>query len=304
MPSGIIIKGIGGFYYVEAQNQIFECKARGIFRKDDIIPLPGDRVEFSVINEEKSLGNIEEILPRSSELIRPAVANINQVVMVIAAKSPSPDLMLLDKMLITAGLKGLECIICINKIDLDPEMEYKKIVGVYKKAGYEVILISSVINAGFDQLKECLRDKSSVFSGQSGVGKSTLLNHVMNSMVMKTGVISEKIERGKHTTRHAELLKLEDGGFIVDTPGFSSFELIGLQLDELPLYYPEMDEHINKCRFTGCSHINEPDCAVKKALDDGLMDRSRYERYIELYKVLKEEKDNEYKKKFKRGCKK
>ena len=304
MPSGIIVKGIGGFYYVEAQNKLYECKARGIFRKEEIVPLPGDQVVISIIDAEKRLGIIDEILPRSSLLIRPAVANINQVVMVIAAKSPSPDMMLLDKLLITAEYKDLKSIICINKVDLDPEGKFRNIVEMYKKPGYTVIPISIVDNIGFDQLRACLQDKTSVFAGQSGVGKSTLLNRVMNSMVMKIGEISERNERGKHTTRHAELLKLVEGGFIVDTPGFSSFELSGVKLDELQFYYPEMEECKNKCRFTGCSHINEPDCAVKEAVGDGRMDRSRYDRYIELHKILKEEKDNEYKKKDKRGCKK
>lgn len=297
MPAGIILKGIGGFYYVESEGTIYECKARGVFRKDEITPLPGDRVTLSIIDTEKLLGSIDEILPRESQLIRPAVANINQVVVVIAAKSPSPDMLLLDKLLITTEIKKLKAIVCINKIDLDQPGEYQGLIDLYTRAGYTAIPISSVTNVGFSKLRECLEGKISVFAGQSGVGKSTILNNVMNSLVMKTGNISEKIERGKHTTRHAELLKLNDCGYVVDTPGFSSFELSGIDLEELQLFFPEFSNFLNQCRFTGCSHINEPDCAIKEALQEDKIARSRYDRYTEFYKVLKEEKDNVYRNK-------
>lgn len=288
MPEGIIIKGIGGFYYVKSSEDIFECKARGIFRKDSLTPLPGDRVLISVVDELKKIATIEEILPRDSQLVRPAVANVNQLITVIAVKSPVPDLLLLDKLLVTAEMKGLSTVICINKIDLGEGNEHLQIKDSYSKAGYNTVLVSSRLDAGFDELKSVLKDRVSVFSGQSGVGKSTILNRIMDSWVMETGDVSEKIERGKHTTRHAELVKLEFGGYIVDTPGFSNFELTDLTHEQLEAYYPEFSDLLGKCKFTGCSHISEPSCAVKEALKEGLIDTGRYERYSYLYNALKQ----------------
>lgn len=296
MPEGIIIKGIGGFYYVESGNEVFECKARGIFRKDAFAPLPGDFVNMSVIDESKKLGSIDEILPRKSQLVRPAVANVNQVAVVLAVKSPSPDCLLLDKLLITAQLKNLDTIICLNKIDLDEDESCKKIVEAYEKADYKCIPLSSKLNIGFENLSDSLHGRITVFAGQSGVGKSTILNRIMNSMIMQTGEVSGKIERGKHTTRHAELVELHSGGYVVDTPGFSSLELTDMQYDELDTFYPEFRERRLGCRFTRCSHISEPECSVKDALSQGLIDKDRYARYIEFYNALKQRKANEYKK--------
>lgn len=296
MPSGIIIRGIGGFYYVKTESGIYECKARGIFRKNDITPLPGDQVDISIIDEYTSKGSIDRILPRESELIRPAVANVNQLAVVIAVKSPVPDFILLDKLLVTAGLKNINPVILINKVDLDDDEEHKKIINAYSRTGIKLILLSSKLDMGFDMLAEAMKDKITVFAGQSGVGKSTILNRVLKLSVMKTGEVSNKIERGKHTTRHAELIELESGGLVVDTPGFSSFELEGITCDELGMYYPEFEEHIEGCRFTHCSHISEPCCAVKGAVDEGHVGEDRYLRYIEIYKVLKKQKDNRYRK--------
>ena len=287
MPSGIIIKGIGGFYYVKTSDGIYECKARGVFRKEDISPLTGDRVHISITDEEKKTGSLDSIEPRYSQLVRPAVANVNQIAIVIAAKSPSPDFMLLDKLLITAEMKGLTPVICINKVDLDEDGKCSDIESAYQKAGYSVVTLSKVLGIGYNDFRELLTDKITVLAGQSGVGKSTILNHIMNSMVMQTGNISEKIERGKHTTRHAELLQLEDGGFIVDSPGFSSFELADIEHTELEAHYPEFRDYLGKCRFTGCSHVNEPDCEVKKAFHQGLIDPGRYSRYSELFNAIK-----------------
>lgn len=291
LPSGIIVKGIGGFYYVSTPDGVYECKARGIFRKKDFSPLPGDRVCLSIVDEQKRVGSIEEILPRESQLVRPAVANIDQVVIVCSAKSPNPDFMLLDKLLITAEHKNITSIICINKIDLDEDEKYHEIIEMYKETNYRIILTSSQTNSGFEEMKEVLKGKVTVFAGQSGVGKSTILNRIMNNTVMVTGEISSKIERGKHTTRHAELIELTKGGYIVDTPGFSSFELLGILHEELQLYYPEFSEYINKCKFTHCSHVSEPECAVKQALNAGLININRYQRYVELYNNLKQIKN-------------
>lgn len=295
MPSGIILKGYGGFYYVKADEEIYECKARGIFRKDGMNLYAGDRVVFSVIDDAKKIGNIDEIKTRETQLIRPAVANVNQIAIVVSVKSPGPDFYLLDKLLITARLKDIDCLICINKIDLDELNEAESIIDAYNKAGYKLIKLSSKENIGFSELEKELIGKITVLAGQSGVGKSTILNYIMESIVMKTGDISEKIDRGKHTTRHAELLELKNGGYFVDTPGFSSFELSDIEGNELENYYPEFDNYLNKCKFTGCSHITEPGCSVKEALGESLIDAGRYERYIEFYNMLKQ-KTKSYKK--------
>ncbi|NLK87767.1 MAG: ribosome small subunit-dependent GTPase A [Clostridiaceae bacterium] len=303
MPSGIIIKGIGGFYYVSSEDDIYECKARGIFRKDDVTPLTGDRVTFSVTDPLLKKGNIDGIMERTTVLTRPAAANIDMLVVVIAARSPDPDLLLLDKLLVTAGKKGIEAVICINKIDLDMDNSRAELHSSYVKAGYTVIETSLDECSGFERLRETLKGHVSVFAGQSGVGKSTLLNRMADSVIMQTGSISEKIDRGRHTTRHTELIKLADGGYIVDTPGFSSFELAQIPHDELQHLFPEFTPHIYQCRFTGCSHVNEPDCGVKEAVGLGSISRGRYQRYTELYAILKLQYDMKYKKTNRKGTK-
>ncbi|HEX2927982.1 MAG TPA: ribosome small subunit-dependent GTPase A [Ruminiclostridium sp.] len=289
MPIGIILKGIGGFYYVKEENNntIFECKPRGIFRKDSITPLPGDKVEFSIIDYEEKLGSVDKIYPRFSELVRPAIANIDQMIIVIAVKAPETDFMLLDKLLITAEIKKLKAIICINKIDLENSIA-KNIWNIYSSAGYDCIELSSVLNVGYENLHDKLNNHISVLAGQSGVGKSTILNHIMDSWVMRTGKVSNKIERGKHTTRHAEILELESGGYIADTPGFSSFELADIQYMELENCYPEFRQLLNKCKFTSCSHITEPECRIREAVEQGKIDVGRFQRYTQLYKILKD----------------
>lgn len=296
MPSGIIIKGIGGFYYVSSEDGIYECKARGIFRKEGLTPLTGDQVVFSISDPLLKKGSIEQISGRSSLLVRPAVANVNQLVAVMAAKSPDPDLLLLDKLLVTAEKNEMKAVLCINKIDLDIQGRAEAVGKDYSMAGYTVILTSSKANTGFDELKAALNGHISVFAGQSGVGKSTILNRIMNTMVMKTGSISDKIERGKHTTRHAELILLEDGGYVADTPGFSSFEIAGISHTKLQYYFPEFADHIGDCRYTGCSHINEPGCSIKQAVEEKTISRDRYERYVELYSILKQEDSTKYRK--------
>jgi len=290
LPSGIIIKGIGGFYYVRKDDEIYECKARGIFRKDEITPLPGDLVSFTVIDEDHKKGTIDKIHERQSQLIRPAVANINQVIVVISIKSPAPDLLLLDKLLVMAEHQNIDAIVCINKIDLASDEEYSEICEAYSKAGYEVILSSSKTGDGLDNLKKSLNGRISVLAGQSGVGKSTILNKIIDSQVMKTGNISDKIERGRHTTRHAELVKVETDGYLVDTPGFSSLGIANITYDKLALYYREFQNYMDRCRFTHCSHISEPQCAIKEAVNEGLIDKGRYMRYISLYSTLKQQK--------------
>ncbi len=285
--NGIIIKGIGGFYYVKAaDNNVYECKARGVFRKMGVTPMIGDRVAIDVKNGK---GSITEIEPRTVMLNRPPVANIDTFVLVAAAKDPEPNLFLIDKMLINAEINGLEPIICINKTDLTVREDLEKIY-----ENYTVISVSAEKHENIDKLNGLIKNKVSAFSGLSGVGKSSLLNLITNQE-METGGISEKISRGRHTTRHVELLELKSGGFALDTPGFSSLEIEGIKAEELQDYFPEMEEAKHNCRFRGCSHINEPDCAVKELLASGKLAVSRYESYKELYNSLKQIKEWEKK---------
>lgn len=285
--TGIIIKGIGGFYYVKAaDDNVYECKARGIFRKEHITPMIGDRVELEIKNNK---GSIVKIMSRTTYLVRPPVANIDILVLVVAAASPEPNLFLMDKMLINAEINGIKPIICINKTDLAKRGDLEKIYGSYK-----TISVCAEKNEGLDGLIPLIKDKVSAFSGLSGVGKSSILNLITNNE-METGSVSEKIQRGRHTTRHVELMELKAGGFVLDTPGFSSLEVENIKADELQNYFPEMAEVKNSCRFRGCSHISEPDCAVKELLEDGRLAEQRYESYKELYNTLKQIKEWEKK---------
>lgn len=279
--NGIIIKGIGGFYYVKAaDNTIYECKARGIFRKEKVKPYIGDKVEISI---ENGKGTIERIYPRVSSMIRPPVANIDILVIVVAAASPDPNLLLIDKLLINCEINRIKPIICINKTDVKSGDVIKD---VYENAGYTVVSVCAAEERGFDALLPHIKDKTSAFAGLSGVGKSTILN-LLTSTNQETGEVSDKIQRGKHTTRHVELLELNCGGFVLDTPGFSSFEVNTIKAQELYKYFPEMKDCEDLCRFKGCLHINEPDCVVKEKVLSGEIKKSRYESYIELYNQLK-----------------
>jgi len=286
---GTIIKGIGGFYYVKAEDfNVYECKARGIFRKEKVKPMIGDRVVINIDGNNK--GSITDIQERSSSLIRPPVANIDTLVIVLAAKNPDPDFLLCDKLILAARIKNIEPVICISKTDLKCADE---IFEIYKTSKCRIFEICTVNGTGIDEIGEFLKGKTCAFAGLSGVGKSTLLNSLVDtSEEIETGDIS-KINRGKHTTRHVELFELKGGGYVLDTPGFSSFEteVLALKANELCEYYPEMADLNDKCRFKGCSHINEPDCAVKDALTEGLISKSRYENYITIYKSLSQIKD-------------
>lgn len=277
---GTIIKGIGGFYYVKASDSIYECKARGIFRKEKITPMIGDRVEIETDGDK---GSITKILERKSSLVRPPVANVDTMMLVAAAASPDPNLPLIDKMLVNAEINNIKPAICINKTDLTGRDD---IVSAYSLAGYEIFTVSAEKEAGIEELTDYLKGKTTAFAGLSGVGKSSLLNLITDGS-METGSVSEKIMRGKHTTRHVELFELPCGGFVLDTPGFSSLEVEGIRADELWEYFPEIVPQNGNCRFRGCSHINEPDCAVRELAESGKMASSRYESYVELYNKLK-----------------
>lgn len=281
MKKGRLIKGIGGFYYVYIDGKIYECKARGIFRQRKISPLVGDYVEISITDEEKSKGVVEKILDRETELVRPTVANVDQVIVVFAVTQPEPHTALLDRFLILAESQNLDIVICLNKIDLASEKQYRYIVDTYLKAGYKVILTSSKIDNSLEELKEIMSDKTTVFAGPSGVGKSTLLNKMYPNLQLKTGEISEKTARGRHTTRHAELISIENQGWVVDTPGFSSLNIDFINEEGLSFYFPEFLPYLKECKFSSCKHMEEPQCGIKQALELGDIRKERYNSYIQ-----------------------
>lgn len=288
---GKIIRGIAGFYYVHTgEKGIYTCKAKGVFRKLQIKPLVGDDVEMSVLDEAAKEGNVDQILPRSSTLIRPAVANIDQALVIFAVQRPEPNLNLLDRFLIMMGQQKLPCIICFNKTDIASEKEQQWLREIYEPAGYTVVFTSTQDGGGMEQLGALLRGKTSTVAGPSGVGKSSLVNLLQSDIQMETGAISEKIERGRHTTRHSELIRIEQDTYIMDTPGFSSLGLFELEKEELRYFYPEFDAYEGTCRFLGCVHVHEPDCAVKQALAENKLSRQRYENYCLLYEELRERK--------------
>ncbi|MDD5866382.1 MAG: ribosome small subunit-dependent GTPase A [Lachnospiraceae bacterium] len=290
---GRIIKGIAGFYYVYVPGKgLYECKAKGIFRKRGQKPLVGDVVEMSVINEEKKIGNVDRILTRQNELIRPAVANVDQALVVFAAASPTPDRNLLDRFLVMMEYQDLPSIIVFNKIDLaDPE-KLSDLVKTYEKAGYPVLTASVKEKRGLSEIRKVLEGKTTTVAGPSGVGKSSLINSLQSGIQMETGEISKKIARGKNTTRHAQIIPLhtreeEEETYIVDTPGFSSVLIPEMKKESLDDCFPEFHDYIPNCRFKECAHIHEPDCAVKEAVSTGAIAKSRYDNYLLLYEEIK-----------------
>ena len=288
---GKIIKGIAGFYYVHVvESGLYECKAKGVFRKEKIKPLVGDIVEMDVIDEVEKKGNIVDILSRKNELIRPAVANIDQALVVFAVTKPKPHFNLLDRFLIMMESKDIPVILCFNKKDIATEPEIQKLKDIYEACGYQIVFTSAIEEENVSQLKELLSGKTTAIAGPSGVGKSSLINILQPDAKMETGTISEKIERGKHTTRHSELIWIEDDTYIMDTPGFSSLYTNDFEKEELKFYFTEFAPFEGQCRFQGCDHVHEPGCAVKEALEEGKIHPVRYENYLEMYKELKEKR--------------
>ena len=288
---GKIVKGISGFYYVHVvESGIYECKAKGIFRQQKMKPLVGDDVEIDIISEEKKTGNIAAILPRKNALIRPAVANVDQALLIFAAASPNPNFNLLDRFLVMMGRQDVPVILCFNKCDLITEEQQQEIAAIYEASGCKILFVSAKKELGLKELQEILEGKTTTVAGPSGVGKSSLINLLAPEACMETGEISKKIERGRHTTRHAELIQLKGDGYIMDTPGFSSLYLPEMEKEELQDCYPEFAAFEPYCRFQGCSHINEPDCGVKEALSEGKIHPVRYENYCQLYGELKDRK--------------
>ena len=282
---GKIYKGIGSFYTVKSQGQEYTCKARGRFRKDRITPVVGDVVEF--VEEKTGHSFITDILPRKNILIRPAAANIDKLIIVMSASAPHPDFLLVDKLTLTCEKLKIEPVLVINKCDTD-DGTAECIEREYACTGYKIYRTSAKKNIGIEALREEMKGKVSCFSGQSAVGKSSILNALMPDLNLETGDLSRKTERGKHTTRHAQLWETEGGGAVLDTPGFSLLEHMIADPSELRTLYPEMKLASDECRFTGCVHIKEPDCAVKSLVADGKMSQGRYDRYVVLYNEVLE----------------
>lgn len=280
---GKIMKGIGGFYYVHIPGQgLYECKAKGNFRKQGIKPLVGDNVEIAILNSEEKLGNIISILPRTKELSRPAVANVDQSLVIFAAAEPNPNYNLLDRFLLSMQQQEVPTIICFNKTDIVNESEVRQLEQTYERSGYKVCFISVREEKGLDEVKKLLFGKTTVLAGPSGVGKSSLLNYFVPDASMETGSVSEKIKRGRHTTRHSEIFYVGENTYLFDTPGFSSLYVMNLNKEQIKDYFEEFLEYQEQCRFLGCMHIHEPDCAVKKALAEGKISRIRYDNYIQM----------------------
>ena len=287
MNQGKIIKGIAGFYYVHVDSLgVYECKAKGIFRKQDIKPLVGDNVIIEVLDEDNRIGNITEILPRTSELIRPAAANVDQALVIFAITNPEPNFNLLDRFLVMMDYQNLPTVILFNKEDLADDSEKEKVKNIYRDCGCTLLFASAAKEQGLSKVREILMGKTTILAGPSGVGKSSLTNYLMQESTMETGDVS-RIGRGRHTTRHSEIFCMEKDSYICDSPGFTSLMLPDIEAGELRYYYPEFAWYEGKCRFNGCVHVNEPDCAVKSAVEEGIICRERYDSYLCLYDELK-----------------
>lgn len=288
---GKIIKGIAGFYYVNVvESGVYECKAKGVFRKEKIKPLVGVNVRIEILDEENKTGNIVEIFPRKNELIRPAVANIDQALVVFAVTKPTPHFNLLDRFLVMMERKEIPVVLCFNKKDIATSPEIAELEAIYEKCGYPIVFTSALEQENIEEIRRLLLKKTTAIAGPSGVGKSSLINLLQNQVQMETGTISRKIERGKHTTRHSELIAVDADSYIMDTPGFSSLYVNDFEKEELKYYFREFASYEGQCRFQGCDHVHEPGCAVKEALEEGKIHPVRYKNYLEMYTELKEKK--------------
>lgn len=291
IKTGRIVKGISGFYYVYVvESGIYECRAKGGFRNAGIKPLVGDIVDILVISHEDKVGNVEKIHPRTSELLRPPVANVDQALVIFSLKKPKPNLGLLDRFLVNMEYRSLPVVICFNKTDLVSKEEAESYGKIYESAGYQVIFSSTKEEKGLDEIRQVLSGKLSTVAGPSGVGKSSIINKLQSDVVMETDDIMKKMDSGKQTTRHSQLIRLDENSFIMDTPGFGSLYLPEIESQELDVLFPEMVDGRENCKFAGCAHIHEPHCGVKEDLEKEKITQSRYDNYVAFYEELKNNK--------------
>ena len=293
---GIIIENISNLYQVKSfeNDNIYESIARGKFKKEEITPVVGDRVEISIIDEKDKKAVIEKIEERKVYIKRPKLANMTQIVFVVSSKDPKPDLLMLDKQLAFAEYLGIKAIIVLNKTDLDKKQEFKEIKKVYQNIGYNVIQTNAKERIGIDKLKELLKGNINGFSGNSGVGKSSLINAIFNKDVTEEGEISKKNKRGKNTTTSIKLYEIDKETFIADTPGFSTFDISEIESKNLCLYFKEFKKYIEDCEFIGCTHIKEENCGIKEAVREGKIDSKRYERFVKIYEDLKKREERRW----------
>lgn len=291
---GKIIENISNLYKVEVNKEIYEATARGKFKKDEISPVVGDNVEIQVINEQEKKAVINKIEERDVYIKRPKLANISQIVLVLSSKHPKPDLLMLDKQLAFAELMGIKAIIVLNKIDLDKDKSFRMIKEIYQDIGYTVIETEAKNKKGIEKLNEYLKDNINAFSGNSGVGKSTLINAIFNNEMTQEGEISKRNRRGKNTTTATKLYEIDNNTYIADTPGFSTFDISEIASKDLYKYFREFKEYEKQCEFVGCTHIKEENCGIKKALKDGKINKNRYERFCKIYNELKEKEERKW----------
>lgn len=285
---GLIVKGIGGFYYVKDDyGNVTQCRARGSFKNEGITPCVGDKVRYEILEDKD--GIVEEIYPRKNIFIRPPIANVDLLVIVVSATKPKPNMFIIDRFLVMAEKSNTDILLCINKVDNAKEKDIESLKDIYGNI-YKMVFTSGVSKEGLDELKDLLKDKKTAFAGPSGVGKSTLINSLQPGFNLETGAISNKTKRGKHTTRHVEIFDMDFGGMIYDTPGFTSFDILQADEVELQLYYPEIVKYKGKCRYDDCMHLKEPECKVREALENGEINPSRYNSYKEQIEEIRNKK--------------
>lgn len=290
MLKGIVLSNISNLYKVEANNKIYDCSARGKIKNTDLSPVAGDIVTIEFQDKEENVGVIEDIEERKNYIKRPKMANLSQIILVISMKMPKPDLLLLDKQLVYAEYMNIKPIICLNKIDLENEDRIDKIYELYKSIGYDVIKTNAKEEIGVEEIKKCLENNITAFSGNSGVGKSTLINGIMGENITEEGNISHKNKKGKNTTTQVNLYKIKENSYIADTPGFSTFDVNEIEKEELDKYFVEFKDYLNQCEYADCSHIKEERCGIKKGITEGKISKERYDRYCQIYEELKNKK--------------
>ncbi len=291
---GLIVENISNLYKVKTDDKIYETTARGKFKKDEISPVVGDVVDITVTDEEKNIAVIEKIEERKVYIKRPKLANITQIIFVVSSKDPRPDLLMLDKQLAFAEYIGVKAIIVLNKTDLDKKQDFKNIKKIYSDIGYNIILTNAKQRKGIEELKEMLKNNVNAFSGNSGVGKSTLINGIFNKDVTQEGEISKRNKRGKNTTTSVKLYEIDDNTYIADTPGFSTFDISEIESKDLYKYFKEFEQFVDNCEFVGCTHIKEENCGIKKAVEEGRIDKTRYERFCKIYNDLKGKEERKW----------